>query len=331
MRRRRSSSNSFFASLGRAMLSGCLVLGPMGGVCGAELVSNPRVDAGTCWGGACSVGAERAVFYDSSYGGAGLPVEVRYPSSPDGAVAAGVFPLVVFGHGYQQSYADYAYVWEDLVPHGYILAFPDKLSASAAIGMDAYARDLRFVAGAMRALAGDPASRYFGRIADETALVGHSTGGGAALVAASQSDGVTHPGRRDKPDRCGAGRARPRLDPRRGRGLRHPDVGPQPGDLRQPPLPELPRDGSPGRHCGFSDARGPGQGMCAAAERAACAAGLPLLGPRGPTLGSEGQNAVTVAYLVPWLAFHLQGDVAAWSEFLRRLDTDPHTAYEGRP
>ncbi|MBC7170051.1 hypothetical protein H5T54_03855 [Candidatus Bipolaricaulota bacterium] len=140
-------------------------------------------------------------------------------------MADGAFPLVVFGHGHQQSYADYACIREALVPHGYSVAFPDRLSASPAIGIDAYARDLLFVAAAMRALAGDPASRYFGRIAEGTAL----------------------------------------------------------------------------------------------------------LGPRGSTLGSELQNAVTVAYLLPWLAFHLHGDAAAWGEFVRRLDTDPRSTCEGRP
>ncbi|MBC7170406.1 hypothetical protein H5T54_05715, partial [Candidatus Bipolaricaulota bacterium] len=134
----RSARTRFLSSLGRALVSGCLVLVPVAMVGGAELGSNPRVDGGVCRGGPCSVGGERIVFYGSPYGRAGLPVEVRYPSSPDGAVADGAFPLVVFGHGHQQSYADYAYIWEALVPHGYIVAFPDKLSASPAIGIDAY-------------------------------------------------------------------------------------------------------------------------------------------------------------------------------------------------
>ncbi len=284
------------------------------------------------------------MFHDSPYGAAGLPVEVRYPGSPDGTVADGIFPLLVFGHGYRQSYADYAYIWEALVPHGYIIAFPDKLSASVAIDIDAYARDLLFVAAAMRALAGDPASRYFGRIADGTALMGHSTGGGAALLAASQTRGVT---------------TVVALAPL-GNLLLTPIVGTSPiaaaRDVCAPvlildagedcitpcwthsraihanlPSPSFRVTVLQGDHCGFSDARGPGQGICVAAEAAACAAGLPLLGRRGPTLGSEAQNAVVVPYLLHWLAYHLQGDVAAWSEFVRLLDTDPHTTSEGRP
>ncbi len=326
------------------LLSGCLVLGPVGNVGGGELGSNPRVDAEACQGGTCSVQAERIVFYGSPYGLASLPVEVRYPGSPDGAVADGAFPLVVFGHGYRQSYADYAYIWEALVPHGYILVFPDKLSASAAIDIGAYARDLLFVADVMHALAGDPSSRYFGRIADETAFVGHSTGGGAALVAASQTDGV---------------RTVVALAPL-GNLLLAPVFGTSPiAAAREVRPPVLILDAGEdcvtpawahsraihanlgsasyrvtvlqGDHCGFSDARGPGQGICAAAERAACTAGLPLLGRRGPTLGSATQNAVTATYLLPWLAFHLHGDADAWDRFVRLLDTDAHTTCEGRP
>ena len=326
------------------MLSGCLVLGSMGVVCGAELASSARVDAGACHGGMCAVLAERIVLYGSAYGAAGLPVEVRYPGFPGGAVADGVFPLLVFGHGYRQSYADYAYIWEALVPHGYIIAFPDKLSASVTINIDAYARDLLFVADKMHALAGDAASRYFGRIAEDTAFMGHSTGGGAAVVAASQSGGVT---------------TVVALAPL-GNLLLTPIVGTSPivaaRDVRAPVLIlDAGEDcvtpcsihsravhanfGSAsyrvtvlqGDHCGFSDARGPGQSICVAAEAAACTAGLPLLGWRGPTLGSATQNAVTVTYLLPWLAFHLHGDAGAWDRFVRLLDTDAHTSYERRP
>lgn len=328
----------------RAVLSECLVLSAAGVLRGAEIVSNSRVDAGACRGGTCSVQAERVMFYDSAYGAAGLPVEVRYPGSPDGAVASGVFPLVVFGHGYRQSYADYAYIWEDLVAHGYIIAFPDKLAASAAINIDAYARNLLFTAARMHALAGDPSSRYFGQIADETAFMGHSTGGGAAVVAASQTRGVA---------------TVIALAPL-GSLLLSPVVGTSPiAAARDVCAPTLILDAGgdcitpssihsrpihanlgsasygvtilQGDHCGFSDARGPGQGICVAAEAAACLAGLPLLGRRGSPLGSETQNALAVTYLRPWLATHLCGDVGAWSELVRLLDTDAHTSYERRP
>jgi len=310
---------------------------------GAELGSNPRADAGLCQGGTCSVQAERIVFDGSPYGRAGLPVEVRYPGSPDGAVADGAFPLIVFGHGYQQSFADYAYIWEALVPHGYILALPDRLSASPVIGIDAYARDLLFVAAAMRALAGVPASRYFGRIADETALVGHSTGGAAALVAASHSDGVTTvvalaplgnllltPVVGTSPTVAARDVCAPVLILDAGEDCVTPAWAHSGAIYSNLPSPSYRVTVLQGDHCGFSDARGPGQGICAAAERAACTAGLPLLGPRGPALGPELQNALTVAYLLPWLAFHLYGDAAAWGHFVRWLDADPHTTYEGR-
>jgi len=178
----RRSLRAVPAVLRHAVAIALLALVPLGVVPREDVVSGARPAARACQDGACPVASERIVFDDSAYGVAGLPVEVRYPGSVDGtrAVGDGVFPLIVFGHGYRQSYADYAYIWEALVPHGYIIAFPDKLSSSVAIDMDPYARDLLLVAAKMHALAGDAASRYFGRIAEGTAFMGHSTGGGAA-------------------------------------------------------------------------------------------------------------------------------------------------------
>jgi len=56
-----------------------------------------------------------------------LPVQIYYPADRAGMnalAASGRFPLIVFAHGYQQSYQNYAYVWEDVVPAGYVVALP---------------------------------------------------------------------------------------------------------------------------------------------------------------------------------------------------------------
>jgi len=287
------------AAVRRPVVLGLLVLIPLSVVYGEDVGPATGPAAGACQDGTCPVGSDRLVFYDSPSGAGGLPVEVRYPASVDGsgAVAEGVFPLIVFGHGYRQSYADYADIWEALVPHGYIIAFPDKLSSSASMDLDAYARDLLFVAVTMHAVASDGTSRYFKRIADGTAFVGHSTGGGAAIVAASQIAAAPAVSSSvlilDADEDC-------LTPPRTHSQAIYPNLSHAFQIYRVTVLQ--------GDHCRFSDPRGPGQAICVGDERAACTAALAVLLRQRPTLGSAPQNGVTAPYLVSWVGHHLYGN-----------------------
>jgi hypothetical protein len=78
-------------------------------------------------------------------GSAKVPLVAYYPATAtakDAPVAAGTFPVLVFGHGYQQSPADYAYLWRALVPRGVIVLLHDRFNSTTTINIDVYAADL---------------------------------------------------------------------------------------------------------------------------------------------------------------------------------------------
>ena len=296
--------------------------------CGICLGDNPR----------CSAGHTSMVFTDSQYEEGGLPVEIFYPAyeaGDDVAFSVGRFPVLVFGHGYQQSFGDYAYVRKALVRRGYILVFPDKLSANGAVDIDAYAADLGFLLHKMNALGADEASPFFGHVAEESALMGHSTGGGAAIVAAEDLLGGEH-----------APLTVVGLAPL-GRLTGTPISGTSPiGAAASVTIPVLVVDGEEdcitpvdessepifdalpgpalryrvtiqrGDHCGFGDPEGPGLGKCELAEAAECTYGLPPVDHQGPTMGSAGQNPVVLDLLRPWLDSHLKAKASAMEGFV---------------
>ena len=69
-----------------------------------------------------------------------IPLDIWYPSTTSNAQK---FPILVFGHclfGFPSNY--YQYIWEALVPNGYIVAIPE--SAKFTPNERKFARDLRF-------------------------------------------------------------------------------------------------------------------------------------------------------------------------------------------
>ncbi len=296
-------------------------------------------DCGTCLGDnpSCSAGHSSVVLTDSQYEEGGLPVEIYYPAyeaGDDVPVSTGRFPVLVFGHGYQQSFGDYGYVSEALVRRGYILVFPDKLSASASIDVDAYARDLGFLLEKMRSLGADEGSPFFGHVAEASALMGHSTGGGAAFVAAEDLLGAEHAPHTIvslAPLGALAGAPISGTSPVAAAGAvtvpalvvdGDEDCVTPAADNSEPIYDALPGPAlryrvtiQRGDHCGFGDAEGPGLGSCELAEAAECTYGLPPANHQGPTMGSLGQTSVVLDLIRPWLDAHLKDKASAMETF----------------
>lgn len=113
--------------------------------------------------------------------------------SPDvgGAVASGSpFPGLVLGHGFARSRAQHVNNAVFLASHGYVVVtvnFPNPLAPD----FDAWAAQISAALDWMEAQNSDPISSLFGQIdTDRFGVLGHSAGGMAAWVAASQDSRI---------------------------------------------------------------------------------------------------------------------------------------------
>ena len=143
-----------------------------------------------------ATGSLNNTYIDPSRNNRQIPVAVYYPAQNPGsgvAMAPGSFPVVSFGHGFVTVHTAYKYLWEVLVPLGYIVAFP--LTEGSAIPppshMD-FGLDIAFVA---RKIVNEgltnPSSVFYGHVKDRRALMGHSMGGGSAYMGAASDTSIT--------------------------------------------------------------------------------------------------------------------------------------------
>ena len=139
------------------------------------------------------VGHIQENFVDPTRSNRNIPVEIYYPSALPGnnvSIAAGQFPVVVFGHGFSMSWNAYNYFWDSIVPYGYIVVFPTT-EGSFAPSHTNFAKDMAFIIGAMKNEGLDNSSAFGGSISTTSALMGHSMGGGCALLAQQYDTTVT--------------------------------------------------------------------------------------------------------------------------------------------
>ena len=277
-----------------------------------------------------------------------IPIDVFYPAAEGGEAAspaAGRFPLVVFGHGYGMQTLDYAYLWEALVPAGYIFAISDRLSDATFLNLEDYSLDLRFVLSRIRqeGEAGDSPLR--GHVGDAAALMGHSAGAGASVLAAADALARNEPGLQTILLLAPLGSLLPPVA-----GVRQPvrsadevDVPvlviegekdcTTPPDLHSRPVfQSLPREGfsylvnlSLGDHCGFADKDGPTTLSCGLAEIGLCNPLFPFFNIQGETLGSVEQTRIVSALVKPWLDRHLKESAGEGDPFEEALSSEDVT------
>ena len=139
------------------------------------------------------IGNYSKIFQDSTRSNRSVPTEIYYPSISEGnntQVAFGQFPIIIFGHGFLMSFSTYQNIWEEFVPRGYIIAFP-RTEEGLINDHQEFGWDLQFLVTKIQEEGVDNDSPIFGVVDNNTALMGHSMGGGAAFLAADsliQSD-----------------------------------------------------------------------------------------------------------------------------------------------
>lgn len=131
-----------------------------------------------------------------SGGGPGrqIQTEIYYPAATTGdnvPVTGNNYPVIVFGHGFVMVWSAYQNIWEALVTQGYIVAFP-RTEGGLPPSHGDFGLDLAYVAEQIQIKgATDPAFFFYQKTAPTTALMGHSMGGGAALLGAQNNPNIT--------------------------------------------------------------------------------------------------------------------------------------------
>ena len=148
---------------------------------------------GQLQGQSFQVGHMQKVFVDSTRDGREVPCEVYYPADFEGEntpLAAGTFPVLVFGHGFVMAWSAYDIYWLTLVPRGYIMVFPTTESDLSPSHAD-FAMDMAFLVSALQQEGNDSLSAFYNRVDTLSAVMGHSMGGGSALLSVQYNVNIT--------------------------------------------------------------------------------------------------------------------------------------------
>ena len=138
------------------------------------------------------IGYTQVTFTDSSRSNRQIQTEVYYPATSAGnntPIAPGTFPLITFGHGFVMAWSAYENFWIDLVPEGYILAFP-KTEGGFAPDHAAFGEDLKFLVTEIQNN-GAGASVPSASVEITSAIMGHSMGGGSSFLAAENNPAIS--------------------------------------------------------------------------------------------------------------------------------------------
>lgn len=134
-----------------------------------------------------NIGHYQITFQDPNRSNRNIQTEIYYPATSNGnnvPAANGQFPVIVFGHGFVMAWDAYQNIWEELVPEGYIMAFPRTEGNAFSTDHQQFGWDLQFLVNQIQSEGFDPTSPIYNVVHPNTGLMGHSMGGGAAFLAA---------------------------------------------------------------------------------------------------------------------------------------------------
>jgi pimeloyl-ACP methyl ester carboxylesterase len=136
------------------------------------------------WSQNYPIGHRTVDYADPARGNRPVPSEIYYPAMVAGEnspLAAGLFPVIIFGHGFQMGYDSYFYFKNAIVTAGYILVFP-KTETSLIPDHAEYGADLAFLDAHLKAEGANSVSPFFQHVDSTSAIMGHSMGGGASFL-----------------------------------------------------------------------------------------------------------------------------------------------------
>ncbi|MFM8493097.1 MAG: T9SS type A sorting domain-containing protein [Bacteroidota bacterium] len=139
-----------------------------------------------------NIGQTTVTLSDPARGNRQVTAEVYYPASSSGQnapILAGLYPLLVHGHGFVMVWSAYQNIWTNLVPQGYIVAFPTTEGSFSPVHAD-FGADLAFLVTAIQAGGAAPYVPA-SQVATTSAIMGHSMGGGSSFLAAAGNSNIT--------------------------------------------------------------------------------------------------------------------------------------------
>jgi predicted dienelactone hydrolase len=139
------------------------------------------------------VGHRTFTFVDAARSNRSIAGHIYYPATTAGdnkVFVAGKFPVVVFGHGFTITYTEYDFWWTTLVQNGYVVVIPTT-EGSISPSHANFGGDLKFLVTKMNSENAVATSPYFGKLTGKSAIMGHSMGGGAAFLAATNNTAVS--------------------------------------------------------------------------------------------------------------------------------------------
>jgi dienelactone hydrolase len=149
--------------------------------------------ASSCWAQDFALGHAQRSFVDSTRSNRSVTCEIYYPSDAVGdevPIAVGDFPVLVFGHGFVMTWSVYDIYWTALVPKGYIFVLPTT-ETSLFPSHDNFGQDMAFLAAQLQNENQNAASLFYQSVANTSAVLGHSMGGGSAFLAMNHNANIT--------------------------------------------------------------------------------------------------------------------------------------------
>jgi predicted dienelactone hydrolase len=251
------------------------------------------------------------VFYPADSAGSGVAVALPVRKG---------FPVIVFGHGYLMRADAYRNIWESLVPEGFVVVLPQSESGMFPSHME-LGTDMAFLLEEMISEGRNPTSPFAGRLQPYGCLMGHSMGGGAAILGAARSSMVrtllvlapldTRPSTVEAAQAISV----PSLV------IAGSNDGITPPEKHQLPIYESLKSSQKtyinikgGNHCQMAEKNW----LCNFAEAS---------GDKKHGITREEQHRILNRYMLPWLQFYLYDDTAADRLYEQQLCSDAAISY----
>lgn len=129
--------------------------------------------------------------------GRDIGTEVYYPATIAGnnqPVASGQFPVIAFGHGFVMSWDSYDNIYNLLASKGYIVLLPRTEGGFSPTHAE-FGSDLKYLANAgmtLNSISSPTVLTIFnGKVAQKSAIGGHSMGAGSSYLAAANNNSIT--------------------------------------------------------------------------------------------------------------------------------------------